>query len=73
MSVLCALCNSQNELQCSAAGSPPPLLARLLLSVLTLFLLAAAAPPSLLLLLHWQVLVRVVINKLIHVSSFLTL
>lgn len=55
------------------AHSPPLLLAWLLLSVLALLLLAAAASPPLLLLLGGQVLVRVVVDKLVHVASFLAL
>lgn len=56
----------------SVAHSLPPLLARLLLSVLALLLLAAAAAPPLLLLPRWQVLVRVIVDKLVYVA-FLTL
>lgn len=57
----------------AAADSPPPLFAGLLISIFNILLLTPAATLSLLLLLHWQILVRVIIDKLIHVTSFLTL
>lgn len=66
---------SQNKphLELAATNSPPPFL--LLPLPILVFLLLAAAPTLslLLLLLHWQVLVRVIIDKLVHVTSFLTL
>lgn len=58
-----------------AACHWPLLLAGLLLSILTLLRLTAtdAAALPLLLLLHGQVLVRIVVDKLVHVTSVLTL
>lgn len=62
---------SAEQFQCHA----PLLLAGLLLSILALLRLAAtdaaALPP--LLLFQWQVLIRIIVDKLVHVASFLTL
>lgn len=85
LSLLCGVWNagqhipSVSHVPCSAVvmnnltAHSPLLLAWLLLSILTLLRLAATATLPPLLLLHWQVLIRVVVDKLIHISSFLTL
>lgn len=85
LSLLCGVWNagqhipSVSHAPCSAVvtnnltAHSPLLLAWLLLSILALLRLAATATLSPLLLLHWQVLIRVIVDKLIHISSFLTL
>lgn len=55
-----------------AAHSPPLLLAGPFLSILTLLLLTATAT-LLLFLLQRQLLIGIIIDKIIHVASFLTL
>lgn len=55
-----------------AAHSPPLLLAGPFLSILALLLLTATAA-LLLFLLQWQLLIGIIIDKIIHITSFLTL
>lgn len=55
-----------------ATHSPPLLLAGLFLAILTLLLLTATAT-LLLFLLQWQLLIGIIIDKIIHIASFLTL
>lgn len=55
-----------------AAHSPPLLLAGLSLSILTLLLLTTTAT-LLLFLLQRQVLIGIVVDKIVHIASFLTL
>lgn len=85
LSLLCGVWNSGQHIPsvshepCSAVvtnnltAHSPLLLAWLLLSILALLRLAATATLPPLLLPQWQVFIRVVIDKLIHISSFLTL
>lgn len=65
-----AASSCQNDLP--AAHSPPLLLAGPFLSILTIFLLTATAT-LLLFLLQRQLLIGIIIDKIIHVASFLTL
>lgn len=55
-----------------AAHSPPFLPAGPFLSILTLLLLTSTATP-LLFLPQWQLLIGIIIDKIIHIASFLAL
>lgn len=56
----------------AATHSPPLLFAGLFLSILALLLLTATATLPLFLL-QWQLLIGIIIDKIIHIASFLTL